>query len=267
AARVPVHTIALGDEYPLRDLRIDEVIVGAEASLGDVLTFHVKVTNQISAPLATELTLSEKDAEKESEAFKEVARRPLKLPRGQQVVTIATIPETKGLRKFRLSLPRQAEEVNVDNNVAEVTVKVVKRSLKVLLVAGQPSREYYYLLPTLLRDPIVDLSCYLQSADIDYVQQGKNSIERLPETLKDWQHYDVAILFDVDPNGITTQQLTGLENMVSRGGGLMVLAGRTHGLAKLIQVHAARVRGLLPVEVDKNRPLDHDRYCERPFRV
>lgn len=266
-ARVPIHTIALGSEFPLRDLRIDEVVVGAEASLGDVLTFHVKITNQISSPLATELTLEEKDAQDTAAKYREIVRRPLTLPRGQQVVSLAAIPETEGLRRFRLTLPRQPDEVNVENNVAEVTVKVIKRTLKVLLIAGQPSREYYYLTPALLRDPIIDLSCYLQAADVDYVQQGNTVIERLPATVAEWSKYDVAILFDVDPNGITTQQLAGLENMVSNGGGLMVLAGRNHGLAKLVQVHAARIRGLLPVEIDKNLHLDHDRVYDRPFKV
>jgi hypothetical protein len=267
AAKVPVHTIALGSEFPLRDLRIDEVDVGADASLGDVLTFHVKITNQISSPLVTELILEERDGSDPRQAYKEVARRTLTLQRGQQVVPISTIPQSEGLRQFRLSLPRQPDEVNVDNNIAEVSVRVVKRTLKVLLIAGQPSREYYYLAPALMRDPVIDLSIFLQSADVDYVQQGNTIIERLPATLKDWTQFDVCILFDVDPNGISTQQLAGLENMVRTGGGLMILAGRNNGLAKLVQVHAARIRGMLPVEVDKNLHLDHDRVYDKPFKA
>jgi hypothetical protein len=56
-AKVPVHAVALGSEFPLRDLRIDEVIVDPEISLGDVLRFRLKITNQIRASLATKLTL------------------------------------------------------------------------------------------------------------------------------------------------------------------------------------------------------------------
>lgn len=270
-AKVPVHAITLGTEYPLRDLRIDDVIVGAEASHGDVLTFHVKVTNQISAPLNTQLELVEWDAafdspEQDPDRPQPLTRQ-LSLARGQQTVSISTIPETEGVRKFRLSLPEQRDEVDLRNNVAETTVKVVKRTLRVLLVAGEPSREYFYMVPALLRDPIIDLACYLQSADVDYTHQGNTTIERLPETGKDWSRYDVVILCDVDPNGITTQQIAGLENMVANGGGLMVIAGRSHGLAKLVQVHAAKIRGLLPVEVDKNLHLDHDKHFETPIGV
>lgn len=267
AAGLPVHTIVTGSEYPLRDLRIDDVIVPVEASLGDVLTFHVKVTNQISASLNVELKLEEADAEEEDPRYKKAATRGLVLPRGQHTVTISTIPEVEGNRRFRLSLPVQPEEVNEENNVTDITVKVVKRTLNVLLIAGEPSREYLYMAPALLRDPIIDLSTYLQSADVDYTQQGNKPkpIERLPASVEDWSKYDVAILFDVDPNGITAQQVNGLEAMVANGGGLMIIAGRTHGLAKLIQVHAARIRGLLPVEVDKNLHLNHDKIYDRAF--
>lgn len=266
-AKVPLHTLTFGSEFPLRDLRIDEIVVGAEASLGDVLTLHVKVTNQISNPLATVLSLEERGEDEPADAFKSVAKRPVSLERGQQTVSISLIPDVEGVRRFRLSLPVEQDEINESNNTAEVTVNVVKRTLKVLLVAGDPSREYMYMVPALLRDPIIEMSCFLQSADVDYTQQGNAIVERLPQTVKEWSRYDVAILFDVDPNKITTQQLAGLENMVSNGGGLMIIAGRSHGMAKLIQVHTARMRGLLPVEVDKNLHLNHDKIYDQPWQI
>lgn len=259
AAQVPVHAVALGSEFPLRDLRIDEVIAATEASLGDVLTFHVKVTNQISAPLQTELTLLEQG--------KKVAEKKITLARGSSMVSIGTIPETEGVREFRLVLPKFQDEVNVENNEASVQVAIVKRTLRALLIAGEPTREYFYLTPALLRDPVIELSCYLQSADVDYVQQGNTAIERLPQTTEEWAKFDVAILYDVDPNGITTQQIAGLEAMVSKGGGLLVIAGTNHGLAKLVQVHAAKIRGLLPVEIDKNQLPDHDRIYDKPLKI
>lgn len=256
-ARVPVHTVVFGSEFPLRDLRIDEVIVDPEASLGDVLRFRVKITNQIRAPLTTRLTLYEEK--------QKVNEKKLTLSRGESRVMIATIPVKEGLREFKLALPRYDDEVNVENNEAVVHVKIVKRTLQVLLVAGDPSREYFYLVPALLRDPVVRLSCFLQSADIDYIHQGNLGIERLPRSLEEWKKYDVVLLFDVDPNKITSQQVAEMENMVRTGGGLMVIAGRNHGLAKLIQVHAVKVREMLPVEIDKNRLPDYFKVFSRSF--
>ncbi|MBM4033173.1 MAG: VWA domain-containing protein [Planctomycetes bacterium] len=256
-ARVPVHTVAFGSEFPLRDLRIDEVVAEPEVSLGDVLSFRLKITNQISAPLATKLTLLEEG--------QKVNEKALVLPRGESQVTIATIAEAEGTREFRLVLPQYDDEVNTENNEATVHVKVVKRTLRVLLIAGNPSREYFYLVPALLRDPVVELATYLQCADIDYTQQGNVSIERLPRSIEDWKKYDVVVLFDPDPNKITTQQVAEMENMVRTGGGLMVIAGRNHGLAKLIQVHAVKIRELLPVEIDKNDLPDYFQVFSQPF--
>ena len=255
--RVPIYPLVQGTEFPLRDLRIDEAIATPEAALGDVLTFHVKITNQIAAHLEPKLTLLEEG--------KPVAAKAPRLVRGENLVSISTIPGTEGLREYRLEVERQDDEFNYDNNHTVVHVQVVRRTLRVILAAGKPTPEYLYMVPALLRDPIVKLSCYLQSADIDYVQQGNANIDRLPRTLKEWQDFDVAVLYDVDPNGITNQQIAGLENMVNKGGGLVFIAGRNNGLAKLIQVHATRVRSLLPVEIDKNLYPDYDLYFTGPF--
>ncbi len=135
------------------------------------------------------------------------------------------------------------------------------------MIAGNPSREYFYLTPALLRDPVVELSCFLQCADVDYVQQGNVAIERLPRSIEEWKQFDVVILLDVDPNKITSQQVAEMENMVRTGGGLMVLAGRNQGLAKLIQVHAVKVREMLPIELDKNLLPNYLDILDKPFKA
>src|SRR4029078_550479 len=103
-------------------------IAATEASLGDVLTFHVKVTNQISTPLQTELTLLEQE--------QRGAEKRITLARGSSMVSIGTIPETEGLRQFRLVLPKFPDEVNIENNEASVQGAVVKRTLRALLGGG-----------------------------------------------------------------------------------------------------------------------------------
>jgi hypothetical protein len=256
-AGIPLHAVTFGSEYPLRDLRIDEVVVPPEASLGDILVFNVKVENQIQERLGTTITVAEEGTP--------VASKQLLLKRGENQVTVTVVPENEGVREFRLALPVFEDEINTANNEAVVHVKVVKRTLRVLLIASMATREYFYMVPALLRDPVLDLSCWLQVADIDYVQQGNKNIQKLPETLAEWAEYDVAILYDPDPNKLTTQQVTGIENMVRKGGGLLIVAGRNHGLAKLVQVHAVQMRNLLPVDVDKNLMPNTSAFYEQPF--
>lgn len=277
--QVPVHTLVFGSEHPPRDLAIESVDCPTEASHGDVLVFQVTISNQIQdAPLDVPLTLFEASAaDYESAAdekafekiFKQVAQRKLRLTRGRHTINVACIPDVEGKRVFRLVLPQIQDEVNVVNNSYVVSVTVVRRQINVLLIACEPNREYLYMVPALMRDPVINLSCYLQSADVDYIHQGNTTIERPPQSEREWKQYHVAILLDVDPNrqGMTVQQVVGLEDMVAKGGGLLVVGGRSQGLAKMVQVHPARIQQLLPVEIDRHAHPDHDKVFDRPFGV
>ncbi len=257
SAGVPVHTIVTGTENPLRDLRIDQVNVGNEASLGDVLIFDVKVMNQIRDTLETELSLYE-EGEK-------IVSKSVSLERGENHVSIAMIPENEGTRKFTLKLPVYRDEVNSENNEAVMHVKIVKKTLRVIMIASKPTREYLYMVPALLRDPIVELSSFLQSSDIDYIQQGNRNIERLPETVDGWSKFDVVILFDANPNQLSSQQVAAMENTVRKGGGMVIVAGRNYSLAKFVQIHAVKIRNLLPVDINKNIMHDHFKQFSEPF--
>lgn len=258
-AKIPIHSITLGSEFPLRDLRIDEVSVPPDASLGDVLKFQTVVTNQISDPLEMNIELYEDG--------KLLKKQKVSAKRGQSSIPLYSIPTVEGLHEYRIVLPRFEEEANYENNEATVHVRVVKRSLKVLLIVGEPTIDYHYLAPALIRDPVIDLSCWLQSADIDYVQQGNTNIEKLPATLAEWSQYDVAILYDPDPNKLTSQQMAGLEHLVTKGGGLLLIAGRNFGLGKLVQIHGLKARSLLPVEIDRNLQPDQEGFYDKPFKV
>ena len=269
--QVPVHPIVFGADHPLRDLRIDECSVPAEASLGDLLTFNLTISNYIKDNLAVDLRLFEKGKGEDASKEKEVRLRRLTwrkmTDKDPLRVTVNTIPDKEGEREFRLTLPVFEDEINTDNNEITVTVKVVKRGLRVLLVGGQPTLEYHYLVPTLLRDPVVSLSCYLQSADVDYVHQGNSGIDRLPRTSKEWDMFDVVVLADPDPKELSDQQVSGIENLVRKGGGLLVLAGRCFGLDMLLQVHPTKIDQMLPVEIDKNKHHDYAKLFPRSFKA
>ena len=115
------------------------------------------------------------------------------------------------------------------------------------------------------RDPIINASCWLLDADVNYAQQGKTPIDRLPQSLEDGNKYDVVILYDVDPEKITNEQETGLENLIRNGGGLFVIAGRNHGLDALLTVRSAKMGAMLPVEIDRNKHPITTRFSRNRF--
>ncbi|MBM4031574.1 MAG: VWA domain-containing protein [Planctomycetes bacterium] len=256
---VAIHTVTCGTEDPLRDLAIENLIAPEEASLNDVMAVRVAIVNHIRPNLTVELKVVEEG--------QPVAAQELTLAWGRNHRVVTAIPKVKGERKFRLELPEFPDELTHENNRKEFSVNVVERELRVLFVAGAPSIEYHFIMQSLSRDPIINVSGWLQGADINYAQPGDTPVERLPRTLRDWEEYHVAVLYDVDPNLLSNEQETALEAMVRGGGGLLFVAGRTHGMDKLLQVRGARMRALLPVEIDKDRRSDHEEVFEAAFRA
>src|SRR5262249_39496718 len=59
-------------------------------------------------------------------------------------------------------------------------VRVLDDKMRVLLVGGAPSYDYRFLARLLIRERSVDVSCWLQSADIRAVREGTTIIDHLP---------------------------------------------------------------------------------------
>jgi hypothetical protein len=275
ARHVPVHALTFGSEEPPIDLRIDRVDVPAEVSLGDNLMIAAQITNHVRSDLKCAIKLYERAIDENTpvdqpvglDAYKLDQQKNITLARGRNNVVLTTIPNTEGLREYRVVLPEFEDEIDYANNQAVFRVKVVKRTLRVLLVAGKATREYQHAVLCMLRDPVIRLSCFLQSAQVAYVQQGSVVIDRLPQTVAQWQEYDIVVLYDVDPKEISAQQISGLENTVNKGAGLLLVAGRSHGMGPLLQIHANKMRQLLPVEIDKDRPPRHEVVFDKPITV
>lgn len=256
---IAIHTVTCGTEEPLRDLAIEHLIAPEEASLNDVMAVRVAIRNHIRPNLAVELKVLEEG--------QQVAAQELTLAWGRNDRIVTATPRVTGERKFAIVLPEFPDELTYENNRKDFTVSVVERELRVLFIAGSPSIEYHFMVQSLSRDPIINVSGWLQSADINYLQPGDTPLERLPRSLRDWEEYHVAILYDVDPNQLSNEQETSLEALVRGGGGLLFVAGRTHGMDKLLQVRGPRMAALLPVEIDRDRRSDHEDFFETPFRA
>lgn len=259
-AGIPVSTIATGTAEPLRDLALVDLAAPKEANLEDTLTMRLTIVNHIEPGLQTDLTVLEDGKPK--------VVRKVRLNAGRNDITVSLIVEGQELgdRKYTIQAPRFEDELSDENNEISAHVKIVKRGLRCLFIAGRPTVEYHYLWPALARDPIINVSCWLLDADVNYAQQGKTPIDRLPQSLEDWNKYDVVILYDVDPEKITNEQETGLENLIRNGGGLFVIAGRNHGLDALLTVRSAKMGAMLPVEIDRNKHPDYNQVFQKPFR-
>lgn len=257
---IPLHTIGVGTVEPLPDLKFADLAAPPEANVNDVMSVHVTIINTLRPNLQVELKMFQGDSKTP------IATKKLVLPVGEQRTSISTTPTQEGEIKYTLTLPTYPEELDHDNNVVSFHVNVIKRRLKVLFIAGSPTMEYHHIVPSLVRDKLMDVSCWLQTADVNAVQQGNDIIEELPRTPAEWKRYDAVILYDIDPNKFSNEQENGLEQLIfNDGGGLLFIAGRVHGMASLLQVRGAKMEAMLPVEINKNLHPDYDQYFTAPF--
>ena len=116
-----------------------------------------------------------------------------------------------------------------DDNVALAELRVIRRQLRVLLVAGSTFPEVQFLRNTLLRDKTVELSTWLMTADAEYRHPGDTPIRRLPQTAAELNEYDALVLYDPDPDGFPPGFGELMQGFVGEaGGGIVYIAGEQH---------------------------------------
>ncbi len=131
-------------------------------------------------------------------------------------------------------------------------VEVLGEKLRVLLIAGAPTPEYRILRNQLIRDNTIDVSCWLQSADIDFPQDGNTVIEALPKDAKELDVFDAILALDPDPQLLEPAFVSFVARAIEeRGLGLWWVMGEKFAL-RAVQPGSILTPwvNLLPIEPD-----------------
>jgi uncharacterized membrane protein len=145
----------------------------------------------------------------------------------KQTVEIRFKPPAAGSYELQVQAEPLPGEFDPKNNTSvPLPVNVLDRKLKVLLVEDLPRWEYKYLSTALYRDPTVQVSLVLNSADTQFVPEGTLPIRAFPPTRDQLFAYDVLIIGDVDRRMFSSEQLAWINEFVRvKGGGLILIAG------------------------------------------
>jgi len=173
-------------------------------------------------------------------------------------------------------------------------VKDKARPVRILLVAGGPTREYQFLRTTLARQMVrekAELTIYLQPlADkqpnppgaIDQDVPREHLLAHFPDKLDlksneqaerryDLASYDVIVAFDPDWKLLTADQCQLLERWVKRGGGLILVAGpiNTFDLVRAgeLRQRLKPIADLYPMVLDDIRLVEPNRSTGEPRRL
>ena len=158
-----------------------------------------------------------------------------------------------GILTYRVEIdPPSGEAVSPERHTKSVQLEVLAEQTKVLLIAGSPTYEYRTLVNFLVRDKTVDVSCWLQSADPNFPQDGDTQIKALPIEKKELAAYDVFLLLDPDSKRLPKEWCELVAKLVQEdGAGLWWVAGEKHSLDALRDTSPTKsLAELLPVVPD-----------------
>ena len=220
---VAVFAVPLGSDEPLGDLAVREVEAPARAFMRDEIPVEVRLGSSGSRDFeAVEVRLVD-ESTGEVLARREVDRESIDEP-----IVLAAKPERAGTSRWRVEVGSgdAASDLVAENDARSFEVEVVDRPLRVLYIDGYPRWEYRYLKNLLVREPSIESSVMLVSADRDFAQEGNLPLARLPRSPEEFAAYDLLVLGDVPAGFFSPEQQEMMRELVAaRGAGLLVVGG------------------------------------------
>jgi len=255
--RVPLHIVGVGDPAPPRNVRVAEIIAPDNVFAEDPFAVITQIAHQRMIGESIEVQLIEKRADGRGDE-RLVASRSVTLGAdgSAEPVTFQHRQGAVGRYVYRINVPVAEVESIADDNVKQVTVNVIDNKLRVLLVSGAPSWEYRYLSRLLQRDETFEVSCWLQSADVDAVRDGNVVIDHLPATPEEIFAYDAVVLLDPDPIELTAEWCDLAARLVKdHGGGVLFAAARLNTPSFVHDPAVGELLRILPVTLDSDADL------------
>ncbi len=249
---VPLFTVGLGDDEPMRDLELGDLLVDDVVFAGDVVNFEFQLSGTGFEGRRVEIVLRDRDRPGE------LARMEAKVEGRSQRLRLPYRPPEVGKFRYVVEVEPLEGELDAENNRLERTVTVSDEKVRVLFVCGYPSYEYRYLANMLHRDGSIELSTVLQSAHPEHAEQSETALRGFPVRREELFQYNVIILGDADPAQFSASMIENLVDFVynqeaegkqGKGGALVCIAGpesmprayRDTPLAPLLPIELASV--------------------------
>lgn len=285
AQSVPLFLIGLGNDRPLRDVNLADVLVDQAAFVGDLVCFDAKIVAEGYTGKAT-LRLLVAEAPPEQQPIdlppansaatpKLLEQQELQLDAQTKTHTVrlAHRVNAPGEFDFTIEVVPSTPESNTQNNRVTRRVIVRQEKISVLLAQAYPSYEFRFLKQMLARElnppETTDgnspgVRTLLQEADPAYSDTDKSALRSFPVTRDELFPYDVLILGDLNPDLLSPSMATNIRDFVTaRGGGLIVIAGPRY---TPLAWRGSPLAALFPCPVDAVRLPDAQATITESFR-
>jgi len=255
---VPLYAVGVGDPAEPVNIAVTEVSGPRSAYKNDPFTVTVRLdaTGIAGETVTVELVERHEDGG----TGEVVERRTATIGRdgAPEPVVFERKVEKPGAVRFTARVaPLDHEAVALDNQRDMLPpVQILDDQMRVLLIAGAPSYDYRYLARLLERDATVDLSTWLQSADLEAVRDGNTVITELPDEPDELFAYDAILLLDPDPSEFDPTWASLVATQITdRGGGLLYAAGNKYAGRFFGNTKTTPLVELLPILPDPDAEI------------
>ncbi|MBX3395064.1 MAG: hypothetical protein KF841_06815 [Phycisphaerae bacterium] len=254
---IPLYAVGIGDPAEPVNARVVQIAAARSAFKNDPFDVTVRVDARGVNDQQIRLELFEQLDGKSRELVETRTLVPGADGKFAPAVFERKVKDPGTVRYIARIEPLAYESVTSDNErELSPAVRILDDQMRVLLIAGSPSYDYRFLSRMFERDPTVNLSSWLQSADSKAVRDGNSVITQLPETPEELNLYDAIIMMDCDPTefGPTWGSLVAAY-VSDYGGGLLYAAGNKFTGRFLKNENLRSLIETLPVAVDPEAEL------------
>ncbi|MGH7139448.1 MAG: VWA domain-containing protein, partial [Pirellulales bacterium] len=258
---VPLFTVALGSETPVRDVELTDLLVDEVVFVDDVVNFEFKVSASGLDGKQAKAVLRQKDGSTPLAETTITLGKDGETERGR----LTYRPTQVGEYDYVVEIERMGDENLMENNRLQRHVSVRKEQVRVLMVQAYPSYEFRYLKHLLERDTTVKLQTVLQEADPEYAQSDETALTVFPVRREELFEYDVLIFGDVNPAFLSGTALANIRAFVEeKGGGAVFLCGPLYTPMAFRDTPLAE---LLPIDFETSTGVDPGTIVNEPFQV
>ncbi|MBB3210043.1 hypothetical protein FHS27_005889 [Rhodopirellula rubra] len=273
---VSLYPVGLGSSKPPTNVRVVDLEAPRRVYPGDkfVVSAVLQATGESAMDVDVELIDALDNSAEEGVAAASDDETSTRLPGGQVLesqrvrlepdATLTGIrfeiePQTVGRRRLGVRIVAPPEDRNRVDDMQTARYEVVARKLKVLAIAGGPTREYRFVRNLLFRDDSVQLDVWLQTGRSGISQDADELLTKFPETAEDLFDYDAILMFDPDWSAIDSASLDLIDRFLTQqAGGLVLVAGPVYHpkiTSKRGDARSSQINGFFPVNLATRGPL------------
>ncbi len=223
---LPVVSLPLGSTREYKDVLIKAIKAPSLAFRGREVMIDVTIRSYGYTGLSLPVLL------KEGGKLLTAKNTRINTNPGEVTVSLSFIPDEVGQKSLSIFIPQQFGESLVSNNSFNLSMKVVRDKIRILMVSGNPSMNYRFMRIALKNDPSIDLLSFVilrTPSDILNVPTQEQSLIPFPvETLfsKEIKTFDLLIFDNLKYTlYLSPYHLESIKEFVRGGGGFAMIGG------------------------------------------